>query len=31
MKADANKDGLISDEEIDTLVDYLLTRSFGKN
>ncbi|AES59459.1 putative EF-hand domain pair protein [Medicago truncatula] len=31
MKADANKDGLISGEEIDTLVDYLLTRGFGKN
>jgi len=31
MKADANKDGLISGEEIDTLIDYLLTRGFGKN
>jgi Ca2+-binding EF-hand superfamily protein len=30
-KADANKDGQISGEEIDTLVDYLLTRGFGKN
>ncbi|AES59461.1 putative flagellar calcium-binding protein calflagin [Medicago truncatula] len=31
MKADANKDGQISGEEIDTLIDYLLTRGFGKN
>ncbi|CAJ2675435.1 unnamed protein product [Trifolium pratense] len=31
IKADANNDGQISGEEIDTLVDYLLTRGFGKN
>jgi Ca2+-binding EF-hand superfamily protein len=31
-KADVNKDGQISGEEIDTLVDhYLLTCDFGKN
>ncbi|KAK7321696.1 hypothetical protein VNO77_32573 [Canavalia gladiata] len=29
-KADANNDGQISREEIETLIDYLLTRGFGK-
>jgi Ca2+-binding EF-hand superfamily protein len=29
VKVDANNDGQISGEEIDTLVDYLLTKGFG--
>lgn len=31
VKADKNKDGEISGKEIDTLVDYLLSRGFGNN
>jgi hypothetical protein len=29
VKVDANNDGQISGEEIDTLVDYLLAKGFG--
>jgi len=31
VKADFDKDGQISGEEIDTLIDYLLTCGFGNN